>query len=79
MSALRPQLSDLELAKLQVASARFLAEVYHRAEDVDPNNERDWYDLALGFLLACEVPPEVAEGEPCLSLSCGELPEAVRQ
>jgi hypothetical protein len=71
-------MSDIELAKLQVASSRFLAEVYHRAEDIDPNDERDWYDLALGFLLACEVPPEIAEGEPCLSLSCGELPEEVR-
>lgn len=78
MSALRPDLNPVQLAKLQVASSRFLAEVYRRAEDVDPNDERDWYDLALGFLLACEVPPEIAEGEPCLSLSFGELPEAVR-
>lgn len=71
-------MNDLELAKLQVASSRFLAEVYARGHTVDPDDERDWYDLALGFLLACEVPLELAEGEPCLSLACGKMPAVVR-
>lgn len=62
----------------RVMCVRFLVEVYSHADTIDPNDERDWYDLALGFLLACNVPLEMAEGEPCMSLACGQLPEVLR-
>lgn len=41
-------------------SALFRAKVYDRAEEVDADQERDWFDLAYGFALALDVEPEEA-------------------
>jgi len=34
--------------------------VWDRVEEVDPASERDWEDLAFGFLLALDFEPEKA-------------------
>lgn len=31
--------------------ARWHDDVYLRAKSTDPNSERDWYDMAVGFFL----------------------------
>jgi hypothetical protein len=35
---------------------RWKAEVVARAEEVDPDDERDWYDMAVGFFLGAGLP-----------------------
>lgn len=54
------------------AICRFQTEVYARSHIIDPEGERDWNDMAYGFLLACGAPQEEAEDWSLLSaLTCG--------
>lgn len=48
------------LVDLHRACQAFIADVYSRAAQMDPREEMDWSDLALGFLLGrgCELPEE---------------------
>ena len=50
---------------------RWYAQVYLRAKSTDPDGERDWYDMAIGFFLGAGwgrgVGPRTAER---LALEC---------
>jgi hypothetical protein len=39
---------------------KFRAEVCARSQAVDPQGERDWYDLSYGFFLGLGLDPEDA-------------------
>lgn len=58
------------------AAQRFRDDVFAKAEtDVDPNQERDWDDLAFGYLLALGADPaslDVRRAARCMA--CGRLP-----
>jgi hypothetical protein len=45
----------------QHAVERFRDEICARAEEIDPDEERDWWDLSLGFFLAAGLDVESAE------------------
>jgi hypothetical protein len=55
------------------AIARFRDEVYAKADTIDPNQNHDWHDLALGFMLACGVPREELSWGFLSDLSCGHF------
>lgn len=40
--------------------ARYAAEICAIAEDLDPRDELDWHDMALGFFMGCGATPERA-------------------
>lgn len=62
LATLDPDVGDIErtLVDLHRACQAFIADVYSRAAQMDPREEMDWSDLALGFLLGrgCELPEE---------------------
>lgn len=55
------------------AVKRFRDEVYAKAEAIDPHQNHDMHDIALGFLLACGVPRETLTWTVLSNLSCGEF------
>lgn len=61
---------------LMDAAQRFRDDVFARAEtDVDPNQERDWEDLAFGYLLALGADPAAHEVHQAATyMACGRLP-----
>lgn len=42
------------------ACKRFRDRVNDREQEVDPEQERDWFDLAYGFFLALDFEPSAA-------------------
>lgn len=60
-------------AKTLAAIKRFRDEVYANAEAIDPNQNHDWHDLALGFLLACGIPRDELSWGLLSNLSCGQF------
>ena len=40
--------------------ARWKDEVVGRGEEIDPNDEIDWYDMAVGFFLGAGLSPDTA-------------------
>lgn len=61
------------MSKLIAAIQRFRDEVYANADTIDPNQNHDWHDLALGFMLACGVPREELSWGLLSELSCGHF------
>jgi len=49
------------LDRFKPAISKWYTNVYLRSENIDPGNERDWYDMALGFFLASGIPFESLE------------------
>lgn len=45
-------MNRLRLTTKQAREA-WIRDVYERAKEIDPEEERDWYDLAIGFFLGC--------------------------
>ncbi len=39
---------------------KFKEEVYDRAKEIDPENERDWFDMAYGYFLGNGVDRDTA-------------------
>lgn len=58
------------------AAQRFREDVFSRAsKDVDPSQERDWEDLAFGYLLALGADPgSLAVRRAATYMACGRLP-----
>ena len=55
------------------AIARFRDEVYAQARTIDPDQNHDWHDMALGFMLACGMPREELSWAFLSDLSCGHF------
>ena len=45
----------------EILVLKWKEQVFDRAEEVDPNNEMDWEDLAIGFFLGLGQSVEQAE------------------
>lgn len=53
--------------------------MYANWEDIDPGEEKDWGDLAFGWLLARGVEWQLISWELTAALTCGDRPRAVAE
>jgi len=69
-----------ECAK-EVAAAlrRFNDEVFCEADDIDPEQQLDWGDMARGFLLGCGIPDTFIEERWLDAMVCGEVDAVIAE
>lgn len=52
---------QVQISSLKSIKARWITEVYRKANDIDPDDEYTWRGLLLGFLLGAGVPLKKAQ------------------
>lgn len=55
----------------------FLRDVYAHEDDIDPGQEKDWGDLAYGWLLARGVDWQLISWELTAAFTCGDRDRAL--
>lgn len=46
--------------QFELLERKFKLEVYNRANDIDPDDDQDWFSLTLGWAIAKGLSPEEA-------------------
>ncbi len=57
----------------EIDFAQWIVDVYQRSDEIDPDEEKDWNALAMGYLLARNVDPAILNWEILSSFTCGDL------